>query len=126
MELFRTLRASLFRLRGFSMLALIRIAFLPLLALVFWIGNVQAAPSQSKTGSTQKAAPKPTTAPVKSTAKPPAKTTAKPTTKSTAATRTYIAGGKDGPCACAKGKSCRDGAGKRYCVESSGRKRIIG
>ena len=104
---------------------LVKVILLPLLALAFGAGSVLAAPTKSKpsnSGTTQRTSTKPPAAPAKPKAKAPTKTAPKASTP----TRTYIAGGKDGPCACSKGKSCRDGAGKRYCVESTGRKRIIG
>ena len=106
---------------------LVKVILLPLLALAFGAGSVLAAPTKSKpsnSGTTQRTSTKPPAAPAKPKAKAKAPTKTAP--KASTPTRTYIAGGKDGPCACSKGKSCRDGAGKRYCVESTGRKRIIG
>ena len=109
-------------LRTFQQIA--RLVVMPLLVLLLTAGHAHATPAAKPKPS---ASTKPAAKPAAKLATPPvakATTPAKP--KATTPTRTYIAGGKDGPCACTKGKSCKDGAGKRYCVESNGRKRLLG
>ncbi len=105
-----------------------RLVVMPLLVLLLTAGHAHATPAaKPKPSASTKPAAKPAAKPAVKPATPPvakATTPAKP--KATTPTRTYIAGGKDGPCACTKGKSCKDGAGKRYCVESNDRKRLLG